>query len=209
MILDKILSLGKKERRVTEEIRRHIELLCDACDKFRCALEIGDSDLMREVSELEREGDSVRRRVISHIYDGAFLPYIRPDLCRFVESVDEVFDALADTTIYYGEARVPEAIRGECIRVALLNHRMSDLLRLTYEAMLAGEDLREKTLAIRIFEKKIDDMKFTLRSEARKIPVENYWVGKGLSDFILGVTSISDLIEDASDQLEVLSVILR
>lgn len=209
MILEKILSLGKKERMVTEEIRKHIKLLCEACDKFRCALERQDPSLMREVADLEREGDSVRRRVISHIYEGAFLPYLRPELCRFVESVDQVIDSLADTTNIFCETQLPEILRDECTRVAILNYRMSDLLRQTYEAMLLGDDLRGKTLAIRIFEKKIDDIKFNIRSEVRTVPVEDYWVGKGLSDFLSGLTSISDLIEDASDHLQILSVSIR
>jgi len=41
---------------VTEEIRKHIELLCEACDKFRCALEGQDTSLMWEVTDLEERG---------------------------------------------------------------------------------------------------------------------------------------------------------
>jgi predicted phosphate transport protein (TIGR00153 family) len=209
MILDKILSHGKKEQEVTEDIRRQIKLLCTACDIFRTALEKQDRNLVLDVIELEREGDSIRREVVSHIYEGAFLPYIRPDLCKFVEIVDEVFGLLKDTASYWLDAGLPEQLRDECTRVALLNFGMSEMLLFTYEAILQGEDPREKMLAIRIYEKKIDDIKFNLLSEARKIPVANFWEGEMLSGLITGLTTISDIIEDASDHLQVIHVSMR
>jgi uncharacterized protein len=209
MILDKILSHGKKEREVTEDIKRHIELLCTACETFRTALERQDRNLFMDVIDLEREGDSIRREVVSHIYEGAFLPYLRPDLCKFVEIVDEVFDLLKDTATYCLETRIPERLRDDCARVALFNFRMSEMLLITYQAMLKGEDPREKILAIRIYEKKIDDIKFNLFSEAQEVPIENFWKGKLLSDLMTGLTSISDIIEDASDHLQIIHVSIR
>jgi uncharacterized protein len=206
MVLERIFSLGKKEREVTEDMRRHIQLLCDACETFKGAIEKRDRNLIRRVIDLERQGDSVRREVISHIYEGAFLPYLRPDLCRFVEVVDEVFDLLKDTASYTLDTDLPEGLRSECVRVALLNFRMAEMLMITFEAMLKGQDLREKTLAIRIYEKKIDEMKFDIIGEAQQIPVTDFWSGKMLSDLISGLTSISDIIEDASDHLQILNV---
>jgi uncharacterized protein len=209
MFLERILSHGKKERYVIEDIRRHIELLRAACDVFKMSLEKRNRDLMWEVVELEREADSVRRQVISHIYEGAFLPYLRPDLCKFVEIVDEVFDFLKETAFYCVENEVPEPLRDESIRVALLNFRMCDMLMSSFEAMLRGEDLREKTLAVRIFEKKIDDIKHNLMKEAEEVRIDNFWAGKSLSDFITNLTMISDIIEDASDHLQIINVSTR
>lgn len=209
MIFDRILSHGRKEREVVEDIKRHIELLCSACDTFRNSLEKRDRNLMWEVVELEREADSVRREVISHIYEGAFLPYLRPDLCKFVEIVDEVFDLLKETAFYCVENEIPEPLRDESIRVALLNFRMCDMLLISFEAMLKGEDLRERTLAVRIFEKKIDDIKLNLVKEVERVPIENFWAGKALSDFLTDLTMISDIIEDASDHLQIINVSTR
>jgi uncharacterized protein len=209
MFLEKILSHGKKERYVIEDIRRHMELLCKACDLFKMSLEERNRDLMWEVVEMEREADSVRRQVISHIYEGAFLPYLRPDLCKFVEIVDEVFDVLKEAAFYCVDNEVPEPLRDESIRVALLNFRMCDMLMSSFEAMLQGEDLREKTLAVRIFEKKIDDIKHDLFKDAEEVKIDNFWAGKTLSDFITNLTMISDTIEDASDHLQIINVSTR
>ena len=209
MILEKIFSHGKKERQVTEDIERHIQLLCKACEIFKHALERNDRNLMYEVVGLEREADAVRRDVISHIYEGAFLPYIRPDLCKFVEIVDEVFDELKDTAFFSLDFELPEALRDESTRVALLNFRMCELLLISFEAMIRGEDLREKILGIRIYEKKIDDMKLILLKDAEQVPVASFWEGKKLSDLLTGLTMISDFIEDASDHLQIINVSTR
>ena len=209
MILEKIFSHGKKERQVTEDIERHIQLLCKACEIFKDALERNDRNLMYEVVGLEREADAVRRDVISHIYEGAFLPYIRPDLCKFVEIVDEVFDELKDTAFFSLDFELPEALRDESTRVALLNFRMCELLLISFEAMIKGEDLREKILGIRIYEKKIDDMKLILLKDAEQVPVASFWEGKKLSDLLTGLTMVSDFIEDASDHLQIINVSTR
>ena len=165
--------------------------------------------MMREVIDLEREGDSVRREIIATIYAGAFLPYLRPDLCRFVEAIDRVFDSLEDTALNYSDVALPEQIREECVRVASMNTNMCEMLAISFAAMVNGEDLREKALAIRIYEKKIDDIKFSMLKEMRTIPVDNFWQGRTLAEFVSDLITISDMIEDASDYLQIINFSMR
>jgi len=94
-------------------------------------------------------------------------------------------------------------------QVASLNLEMCRMLLISFEALMSGGDLREKALAIRVYEKKIDDIKFDLLADLRTIPVSDFWEGKTLSDFVSSLTSISDVIEDASDYLQVINVSLR
>ncbi|MBW1707305.1 MAG: TIGR00153 family protein [Deltaproteobacteria bacterium] len=209
MFLKKILSDGKKEPMVIENMVRHIKLLHTACGFFINALEKNDRGLVCKVMNLESEGDAIRREIISNIYDGAFLPYLRPDLCKFVEIVDSVFDLLEDTASHCLDMELPKQVKDESVRVAFLNSRMCEMLLITFEAMINGEDLREKTLAIRIYEKKIDDIKLGLIKDIRSLPVDTFWEGKILSDFISDLTMISDIIEDASDYLQIINVSMR
>ena len=209
MFLKKIFDYGKKEERVIENIKQHLELLCNACDSFHRAMEENDNNLAREVVDSEREGDSIRRDIIANIYAGAFLPYLRPDLCRFAEIVDRIFDSLQETALNYLEVRLPENIRDECVRVAFLNARMCEMLLISFEAILNGEDLREKALAIRIYEKKIDDIEFSIVKDLRQIPVDDFWQGRLLADFVSTLTSISDTMEDAGDHLQIINVSMK
>lgn len=209
MFLDKLFSHGKKEREVIEDISRHIGLLSTACETFRMGLENRDRTMMQEVASLERYGDAVRREVISHIYDGAFLPYLRTDLCAFVEIVDHVFEILKDVATLFLHIKLPENIERECRMIALLNQRISEMLLLTFQAMSKGEDLREKTLAVRIYEKKVDDIKYDLLISLQAVPVDNFWKGRMLAEFVSGLTRISDIIEDATDNLQIINLMTR
>jgi uncharacterized protein len=209
MFLEKLFSHGKKEREVIKDISRHIELLATACRTFRKGLEKQDRNLMQEIGTLERYGDAVRREVISHIYEGAFLPYLRTDLCAFVEIVDQVFEMLKDVATLYLHTALPETIERECRMVALLNQRITEMLLLTFQAMSKGEDIREKTLAVRIYEKKVDDIKYDLLGSLQTVPIDNFWQGRMLADFVSGLTRISDIIEDATDNLQIINVMTR
>jgi hypothetical protein len=83
------------------------------------------------------------------------------------------------------------------------------MLSITFQAMLNGEPLREKILAVRIYEKKIDDIKFEIIKKVRTVDVKSFWDGTVLHDFISSLTSMSDMIEDASDHLQIISASLR
>ena len=205
----RIFSQGKKEQVVIDKMNAHIRLLIDACEGFLEGIEKGDRNRIRNVLDLEREGDSLRREIIAAVHDGAFLPYLRPNLCRFAELVDRVFDAIEDTANHYLEMEMPEEVRDECLRVSFLNVRICEMLQISFAAMIHGEDLREKTLAVRIYEKKIDDIKFDLRRAIIKIPVKDFWEGRTLSEFVDGLTSISDIAEDASDYLHIINISMR
>jgi predicted phosphate transport protein (TIGR00153 family) len=209
MFLKKILSYGKQEDQVIENVKKHLQLLYLAFDSFYSGIKKNDSSMMREVIDLEREGDSVRREIIETIYAGAFLPYLRPDLCRFVEAIDRVFDSLEDTALNYSDVALPEQIREECVRVASMNTNMCEMLAISFDAMVNGEDLREKALAIRIYEKKIDDIKFSMLKEMRTTPVDNFWQGRTLAEFVSDLITISDMIEDASDYLQIINFSMR
>lgn len=209
MFLEKLFSHGRKEREVIDDISRHIELLSTACEIFLHGLEKRDRSLMRDVAALERYGDAIRREVISHIYEGAFLPYLRTDLCTFVEIVDNVFEVLKDVATLYLQITLPGSIERECRMVALLNQRICGMLLLTFKAMSKGEDIREKTLAVRIYEKKVDDIKYNLLISLEDVPIDNFWRGRMLADFVSGLTRISDIIEDASDNLQIINLMTR
>lgn len=209
MLINWLFGRASREQGVIERIREHLTLLCSACDTFKRALLAGDRNLMRDIADMERDGDSIRREIIARIYEGAFLPYLRPDLCKFVETVDDIFDVLEDTSRHYLDSTVPEELFGECRRIAHLNHRMCEMLLITLNTTLQGRNLREKVLAVRIYEKKIDDIKFGLLKDVRKIPVASYWEGESLSGFLAGLANISNIIEDATDHLQIISLSMK
>ncbi len=210
MVLEKFFSPSKKEQEAIKNIKKHIKVLITASCIFRDAVEKGDKTLMLDVAELEREADSIRRELITQIYEGAFLPFLRPNIFRFVEMVDEAFDVLEDAALEYEHIyQKLDDIKDDCREIANVNAQMCEMLLLALDSLFYKEDLREKSLAIRIYEKKVDEIKFDIIEKMRDMEVKNFWEGKMLSDFISYLTRVSDVIEDASDYLNIIKISLR
>lgn len=210
MVLEKFFSPSKKEQEAIKNIKKHIKVLITASYIFRDAVEKGDKTLMLDVAELEREADSIRRELITQIYEGAFLPFLRPNIFRFVEMVDEAFDVLEDAALEYEHIyQKLDDIKDDCREIANVNAQMCEMLLLALDSLFYKEDLREKSLAIRIYEKKVDEIKFDIIEKMRDMEVKNFWEGKMLSDFISYLTRVSDVIEDASDYLNIIKISLR
>jgi predicted phosphate transport protein (TIGR00153 family) len=210
VLIEKVIFGGKAEQRVISQIKTFIRILWSAADCFKMALEERDKDLIACVPDLEREGDSTRREIIAKIYEGAFLPFIRSSICRFVEMVDEAFDVMEDAAYEFEYLEFDDKeIEEDCIKIADINSKMCEMLLIAFVTLFTKEDLREKTLAVRIYEKKVDEIKFDLVKKLRKKEIKTFWEGKILSDFISYLTSISDAIEDASDYLHIIKLSLR
>jgi uncharacterized protein len=202
---------GSTEQKVIDNMKKHMQVLYSASGCFKKGMEEWDKEQMYCVSDLEREGDSIRREIISTIYEGAFLPFLRTNICRFVEIVDEAFDVLKDAAFEFEHLglELDKDIREDCIKIADINQQMCDMLMIAFNTLFNKGDLREKTLAIRIYEKKIDDIKFDLIGKLRKKEVKDFWEGRTLSDFMSYLTHISDVIEDASDYLHIINLSMR
>ncbi len=210
-MLGKIISGGKLEKKVIEDIKTHIKILCSAAECFRNSIATNDKEGTYCVADLEREADSVRRDITSTIHQGAFLPFIRPNICRFIEMVDEAFDKLEDAAFEFRYVRedLYEIIKPECEKIAKINSAMCELLSIAFDTLTEKGDLKEKNLAIRIYEKQIDDLKFEIIDKLRKRELQNFWDGEIISNFVECITKVSDLIEDASDYLYIIEISLR
>lgn len=209
-MLGKIIG-GKLEKKVIEDIKTHIKILCSAAECFKNSISTENKEGTFCVADLEREADSVRREIISNIHQGAFLPFIRPNICRFIEMVDEAFDALEDAAFEFRYVRddLYKIIKPECEKIAKINAAICELLLIAFDTLTAKGDIKEKNLAIRIYEKQVDDLKFDIINKLRTIELNNFWDGKIISDFVEYNTKISDLIEDASDYLYIIEISIK
>jgi predicted phosphate transport protein (TIGR00153 family) len=209
-VFEKFFSPNKNEQNVIKNIKKHIEILLKASYIFRDAIDRRDKGIMSEISELEREADIIRRVLIAEIYEGAFLPFLRPNIFRFVEIVDEAMNVIKNASVEYGHIYPKlDAIKDECHEIAVLNSQMIEMLLLAVDSLFYKEDLREKSLAIRIYEKNIDEIKFVLTDKLKDLELKDFWEGKLLSDFMSHLSGVSDVIEDAGDYLNIIKISLK
>jgi len=86
---------------------------------------------------------------------------------------------------------------------------MAEILYRAFQSLMEKNNLREKNLAIRIYEKKVDEIKLDLTEKVRDKEVINFWEGKNIDEFLNALVKISDIIEDASDYLYILDISLK
>ncbi len=202
---------GGKEKEVIELFKEHINSVKLSCEIFTKAIESGDKGLLTEVCELEKTGDAIRRDIALKLYEGAFLPVMRGTLYKLAETIDEILDTLENTAVDY--ARLTSELDGDvrelCVKVAILNTKMSVNLMEAFEALGKEADLSDKTIKIRTREREVDAIKREIYKKLVKKEVRSFWEGKILSNFIDGLVNVSDIIEDAADLIQILNVSLR
>jgi predicted phosphate transport protein (TIGR00153 family) len=210
-MLEKLFGGGKLEKKALENIETYLQIFVSAQECLKTLLLTEDLERSYCIESLEREADAVRREIISVIYEGAFLPYIRPNLCTFIEITEKAFDFLKICAFEfrYFDKTFYQDIKDEVVRVANINVEMAEILYKAFQSLMEKDNLREKTLAIRIYEKKVDELKLDLTEKVRRKEITNFWEGKNISNFIDALVKISDIIEDASDYLYILDISLK
>lgn len=210
-MLEKLLKGGKLEKKVITNIENYLKVLYSAMECLKNVFITKDIEKTYCIENLEREADFLRREITSTIYEGAFLPYIRPNICTFIEISEKAFDALKICAFEfrYLNKEFFEKIKDEVIKIADINLEMSEILMKAFQCLIEKNNLREKSLAIRICEKKIDEIKQDLTKKIREWEILNFWEGKNISEFIEALVKISDILEDASDYLYILDISLR
>lgn len=210
-MLEKLLGGGKLEKKVLDNTKKYLQILRSAVECLKNTFLTENIEGTYCVDALEREADSLRREIISTIYEGAFLPYIRPNICNFIEITEKAFDALKTCAFEFRYLNKDffQKIKEDVLRIANINLDMSEILIKAFEALIEKNNIREKNLAIRIYEKKVDEIKLDIAEKIRKWEITNFWDGKNISEFIEALAKISDIIEDASDYLYIIDLSLK
>lgn len=208
VMFKRIFTREHREEVVLENIQEHLKLLVKTCERVDELIRGCDRGLIEIVEDLERQADEVRRNIFVKLFEGAFIPYLRPHVYRFTEIVDEAIDELEDTARYLEFIKIPPELFDEVVNISEINTRAAELLSLTFQAFRKGDDLREKVLAIRVYEKRVDDLDHLIKWKTRYTKVDNFWEGRWLSEFLKSLTTVSDYLEDAADVLSLIRLSL-
>ncbi len=208
--IKKFMLGGEKEREVIERFREHISLIAEASEIFKTAIEKGDRDIVPEVCEIERYGDALRRETLLKLFEGAFIPVLRPNFYKLAESIDNVLDELEDVAVLYlmiGD--ISDDLLPDLVRVAEINVRMGKLLLKAFESLEKNSEIEDILLKIKISEEEVDSIKSRIYRKIKLLKFENFAEWYLFIRFIEKLLNISDLIEDSADIIQILNVSLR
>lgn len=195
----------RAEERVINGIAKMISLAFSSCEVLKKAVEERNKVLLEEVFRLERDSDEIRRNIMQEIYKGAFLPYIRPNVFRLVEKVDEMLNMAEECAMNFQKIDDMRFLEIKEIESLLeLNIKLCSILAKNFTSFLKDfEKLKEGVVVVRMMEKEADNIRFAVYERLKEMEV-SYWDGHFISRFIDSLESISDVAEEAMDMLQII-----
>lgn len=161
----------------------------------------------KEVIKLESDADSLKHELRDVLFSGAFLPNIRSDIYRLVDSVDKVAD-MGETSshfVVYQRPIIPEVFHDDM-------NEICNLCLSCYEELQAGlkcffkpkgeiKLLREHASKVGDLETAVDNLQADF---TRKIFESSMGMGEKihLCQLLKYITRIADRAEDAADELQ-------
>jgi predicted phosphate transport protein (TIGR00153 family) len=208
------MLLFKKEKQVIEFILKHLDLVEDSLktgiktiDNYLAGNISEAKVLARRVRNLESEADVVRYETRDKLYSGAYLPLLREDIYKLIESIDKVANAGEACCDFFLNQRpvIPEEMKPHFVAVALESLGIIDNLKLAVLCYFKGEckieTVRDHTKEVGLQESRVDKLEWDL---TKIILTSSMDLAHQLHLRLCleHIVEVSDRAEDAGDQLE-------
>jgi len=213
------MFIFKKEKRVVELALQHIdktgECLEFMAESVKALVSEGRVEEVaaaaNRVSDLESDADKLLRNIRELLYSGAYLPLIRGDIYRLMSAIDNVANKAEDCCefVNYQKPAIAKEYQAEIIAIVDLTlacyAEFRNALRAFFSPEGTKDTLREHTKKVSELESLIDGNERSMTSQifASSLPLSDKLHFRGL---LSGIVCISDVIEDATDELELVSL---
>lgn len=207
--------LFKKEKEVIELILKHLDMV-EQCLKsgirtIELYLEGNISEakvFARKTRSLESEADIIRYGIRDKLYSGAYLPLLREDIYKLIESIDKVANAGEACSDFFLNQRptIPDEMKAHFLAVAQESLGIIDPMKLSVLCYFQGECkievVREHTKDVGMQESHVDKLEWDLTKEIFTSPSLDFAHKHHLKNCLDAIVEVSDRAEDACDQLE-------
>ena len=212
------MKILKKEKKVVELALDHLaktgeglQIMIEAMRAYAMGETEGLAEATATVNDLESEADDALREIRELLYSGAFLPTIRGDLFRLLSEVDKIANRVEDSLDFVDQQRPSqvEKYRTDFKNILDLTGDCFDALRRALEAYFDPkveiEELRGYAADVSKIESAIDEIQRSLTSTLFEsdLPLADKL---HLAQLVRHIVQISDQAENATDELELLSL---
>jgi predicted phosphate transport protein (TIGR00153 family) len=208
------MALFKKEKEVIELILKHLNLIVESMESGLKTIEfylddnISDAKVWaRKTRSDESEADLIRHEIRDKLYLGAYLPLLREDVYKLVESIDRVGNAAEACADFFLNQRplIPEEMKPDFLAISTESLGIAGSLKLAVMCYLKGdckiETVRDHTREIGLQESRVDKHEWDL-TKAIFISELDFAHKTHLKHCLDSIVEVSDRAEDAGDQLE-------
>ncbi|MGD9413957.1 MAG: DUF47 family protein [Desulfobacterales bacterium] len=208
------MRLFKKEKEVIEFIIKHVDLIEQSINSALKTIEfyldgkISDAKVSaRETRAQESEADLIRHEIRDKLYSGAYLPLLRGDIYKLVESIDKVGNAAEACSDFFLNQRpmIPDKLKPPFLEASKESLGVIKSLKLAVMCYLKGdckiETIRDHTKEIGLQESRVDKLEWDLTKEIFNSELD-FAHQSHLKLCLDSIVEVSDRAEDAGDQLE-------
>ena len=213
------MFIFKKEKEVIELITRHaekVEECLSTAAKTLHAYLLEDIPLAktqaRQTDHIETEADVIRHEIRDKLYYGAYMPLLREDIYKLVESMDTVANAAEECCDIFLNQRpkIPSELKADFSNIIQESMGVGEPLRHATLCYLKGicpiEVSRQHSRDIGLIESTVDSLEWDLTKKLFKSDLE-YCHKIHLRVCLDIIVEVSDRAEDSADQLDL--VILK
>ena len=170
--------------------------------------------LCDDISMLEKEADVTRREIISAFLEGSLLAQTRKEILQIVESVDKIANKCQNLAIMMLIEKVefPDFIKPKIKEIGRLTKEQVKTLTKTlnilfddYDQLINAHSILEE---LNKLEGQIDEIELAAIKELYKADLK-LEVKNQVKYFLSHIADISDLIEDISDNIQIMVVFRR
>jgi predicted phosphate transport protein (TIGR00153 family) len=210
--------LFKKEKEVIDLIEKHAErveaCLLTAIDTLQAYLEDDITQakaLARKTDAIESEADLIRLQVRDRLYSGAYMPVLREDVYKLVESLDRVANAAEKCcdTFLNQRPKIPSELKPfylDLIRASLgIGAPLKQAVLCYLQGICPVEVSRQYAKEVGLAESKVDSMEWDLTKLIFSSEL-TYGHKVHLRGCLDNIASVSDRAEDSADQLELVTL---
>ena len=209
----------KKEKEVIELVTKHVGAVEECLKTGAKTLEFYLSGnikeakiLSRDVRNIESQADLIRHEIRDKLYSGAYLPRVREDIYKLVESIDKVANAGEDCCDFFSNQRpsIPEELKPQFVAISQESLGIITPLKQAVTCYLKGECkmgvVREHSKEVGLQESVVDKSEWDLTKAIFVSPTLDFSHKIHLKQCLNAITEVSDRAEDAADQLELVSL---
>jgi len=207
----------RRETKALATIQRHLALTTGIVEDLEkaimAAIKKDEKEMRRcieRVASSEREGDTLRRRVMDEVSKGELPPLDRADLMDLVKRVDMVADWSRESTRVLGAIpmeQTPQSIKEEFVEmVKSVKGCAISLQKCVNKMMTKPEEALQAADAVERVEEKVDDIHEKARKLLGKEELPKAGVAILASELFEAMEMIADMCEDACDQVRVIMV---
>jgi predicted phosphate transport protein (TIGR00153 family) len=209
------MLLFKKEKEVIALILKHLDMVEECLKDGIKAVELYLDDNIseakiyaRKARSAESEADIIRYGIRDKLYSGAYLPLLREDIYKLIESVDKVGNAGEACSDFFLNQRpsIPDEMKSQFLAVARDSLGIIEPLKLAVLCYFKGECkievVREHTKDVGMQESRVDKLEWDLTKEIFTSTSLEFARKHHLKNCLDAIVEVSDRAEDAGDQLE-------